>query len=66
MNGVSNDFFDLLLGTGADNPLNLTFDQNYNISVYSRDSATQIGGTHLLRSTSGQISPSNLPPALPE
>ncbi|HII66062.1 TPA: hypothetical protein HA295_04780, partial [Candidatus Woesearchaeota archaeon] len=52
--------------TGADNPLNLTFDQNYNISVYSRDSATQIGGTRLLRSTSGQVSPSNLPPALPE
>lgn len=59
-NGVSNGFFDLLLGTNADNPLNLTFDQDYNISISAGSTVAQIGGTYRFRSGVGQISPSNL------
>ncbi|HLD86951.1 MAG TPA: hypothetical protein VJB12_02715 [Candidatus Nanoarchaeia archaeon] len=58
--GVSNGFFDLLLGTSAENPLNLTFNDDYNISVYAGSSITQIGGTYRFKSSIGQISPSNL------
>ncbi|MBS3111417.1 hypothetical protein J4435_04945 [Candidatus Woesearchaeota archaeon] len=60
VNGVSNGFFDLLLGTNADNPLNLTFDQDYNISISAGSTVAQIGGTYRFRSGVGQISPSNL------
>ncbi|HIH05173.1 TPA: hypothetical protein HA281_00395 [Candidatus Woesearchaeota archaeon] len=60
VNGVSNGFFDLLLGTNADNPLNLTFDKDYNISISAGSTVAQIGGTYRFRSGVGQISPSNL------
>jgi hypothetical protein len=59
-NAVSAGFFDLLLGSSAENPLNLTYNENYNISVYAGDSPTQIGGSFRFRSSIGQISPSNL------
>jgi len=59
-NAVSAGFFDLLLGAAATNPLNLTYNQDYNISVYAGDSPTQIGGSFRFRSSIGQISPSNL------
>ena len=36
LSGVSNGFFDLLLGSSTDNPLNLTFNQDYNISICFR------------------------------
>ena len=57
---VSNGFFDLLLGTSADNPLNLTFNQNYNVSIYFGDSSVQIGGTYRFQGGQGLINPSNI------
>src|SRR3989338_9148203 len=48
--GVRNGFFDLLLGSNADNPLSLTFNQDYNVSIYVGSSAAQIGGTYRFRS----------------
>jgi len=59
-NGVSNGFFDLLLGSRADNLLNLSFNEDYNISVYVGTSLTQIGGTYRFRGGQGQINPSNI------
>ena len=59
--GVSNGFFDLLLGSNADNPLNLTFNNDYNISIYvGSASGAQIGGTYRFRSGIGGINPSNI------
>jgi len=57
---VSNGFFDLLLGTNSNNPLNLTFNQDYNISIYVGSSAQQIGGTYRFRGGQGMINPSNI------
>ena len=57
-NGISGGFFDLLLGSSEGNELNLTFNENYNISLRVGD--TQIGGTYRFQGGQGQISPSNL------
>ncbi|MBL7056089.1 hypothetical protein ISS07_04210 [Candidatus Woesearchaeota archaeon] len=59
-NGVSNGFVDILLGSNADNELNLTFNEDYNISTYVGSSSTQIGGTYRFRSGVGGINPSNI------
>ncbi|MBI2134842.1 hypothetical protein HYU09_02550 [Candidatus Woesearchaeota archaeon] len=60
LGGVSNGFFDLLLGSNIDNPLSLTFNQDYNISIYVGTSGTQIGGSYRFRSGVGGINPSNI------
>ena len=59
-NAVTSGFFDLLLGNEATNPLNLTYNENYNISVYVGSSSTPIGGTYKFRSSVGDVSLSNL------
>ena len=59
-NAVSAGFFDLLLGADAGNPLNLTFNKDYNVSVYAGSSSTPIGGSYKFRSSVGSVSLSNL------
>ncbi len=59
-NAVSSGFFDLLLGSDASNPLNLTFNKEYNVSVYIGSSSTPIGGSYKFRSSMGSVSVSNI------